>query len=175
MQWFPFFWSFGQLGLPDSIFYFFEKLPINTRKGFARLIAKTLSRLSFVGVLVMFGIGWFTAMQEGFESIRSLIWLVMALLIFELPTIPLPNVLIFTKHQGVKGFSGIETTCGSSAFSLSLRSSLFTTFLIPMYMSVPCPCGSVSSLVMKFCDHSYRLLTRTRRVSGCGLFVFAIG
>ncbi len=120
--------SFGQLGLPDSIFYFFEKLPSNTRKGFARLIAKTLSKLSFAGVLVMLGIGWFTATQEGFESIRSLIWLVMALLVFELPTIPLPNILI-----------ALDKAKSAAWLNLFIGLSQFLAMTLPLLLPDPIP------------------------------------
>lgn len=86
--------TFGQLGLPDSIFYFFEKLPPASRKSIALLIGRSLLWLSLIGATIMLGIAWMGATKEGFGEVRLLIWALMALLLFELPTLPLPNILI---------------------------------------------------------------------------------
>ncbi|MBI5916437.1 MAG: oligosaccharide flippase family protein [Bacteroidetes bacterium] len=86
--------TFGQLGLPDSVFFFFEKLPPAARKSFTLLLSKTLLRLAFAAAAIMLAIGWLGSSQEGFGEVRTLIWAVMAMLLFELPTMPLPNVLI---------------------------------------------------------------------------------
>ncbi|MEY3052103.1 MAG: hypothetical protein RLY31_1888 [Bacteroidota bacterium] len=86
--------SFGQLGLPDSVFYFFEKLAPEYRRSFVQLIGRTLAWLGVAGAVVMLGIAWVGATREGFGDLRRLIWALMVLLLFELPTLPLPNVLI---------------------------------------------------------------------------------
>ncbi len=86
--------TFGQLGLPDSVFYFFEKLPANSKKSFSLLLSKTLLKMAFVAAAIMLAIGWVGSSKAGFEEVRTLIWAIMAMLIFELPTMPLPNILI---------------------------------------------------------------------------------
>ncbi len=86
--------AFGQLGLPDSIFYFFEKLPAEYRRSFVLLVGRALFWLGLAGALVMLGIAWAGATRAGFGDLRRLIWALMGLLLFELPTLPLPNVLI---------------------------------------------------------------------------------
>jgi O-antigen/teichoic acid export membrane protein len=86
--------TFGQLGLPDSVFYFFEKLPKENRKSITLLIGKLLLYFALTGTAVLFLIGWLGASKEGFHEARMLLWVFMLLLIFELPTILLPNVLI---------------------------------------------------------------------------------
>ena len=103
--------AFAQLGLPDSIFYFFEKMPPASRKGIVLLISRTLLAISLVGALVMLGIAWVAATREGFGELRLLIWAMMGLLIFELPTLTLPNILIATDRAraaaGLNIFTGL--------------------------------------------------------------------
>lgn len=86
--------TFGQLGLPDSVFFFFEKLPKAARKSFTLLLSRTLLQMAFLAAAIMLVIGWVGSSKEGFGEVRTLIWAVMAMLVFELPTLPLPNVLI---------------------------------------------------------------------------------
>lgn len=115
--------TFGQLGLPDSVFYFFEKYGPAKRKSLALLLVKMLFKLALVGMAVMLAIGWLGAMKEGFGQLRQLIWLFMAALLFELITTPLPNVLIAVGRA--KAAAGLNIFIGVAQF-LALVLPLFT-------------------------------------------------
>ncbi len=86
--------AFGQLGLPDSVFFFFEKMPAQNRKAFTLMLAKMLALLAIAAGVIMLAVGWFGAEKEGYAELRTLIWVMMAMLLLELPTTPVPNVLI---------------------------------------------------------------------------------
>jgi O-antigen/teichoic acid export membrane protein len=107
--------TFGQLGLPDSVFYFFEKYGEARRKALCQLLAKLLFRLALAGAVVMLAIGWLGAMQEGFGQVRQLVWLFMAALLFELVATPLPNVLIAVGRS--KAAAGLNVFVGISQFA----------------------------------------------------------
>jgi O-antigen/teichoic acid export membrane protein len=106
---------FSQLGLPDSVFYFFEKLPPASRKSIALHIGRALLWLSLAGALVMLGIAWLGATREGYSEVRLLIWALMALLLFELPTLPLPNILIALNRA--KQAAGLNIFIGLAQFA----------------------------------------------------------
>ncbi|MCC6724784.1 MAG: oligosaccharide flippase family protein [Saprospiraceae bacterium] len=86
--------AFGQLGLPDSVFFFFEKMPAPNRKAFTLMLAKLLGILALAAGAIMLIIGWLAAEKDGYAELRTLIWAMMAMLLLELPTTPMPNVLI---------------------------------------------------------------------------------
>ncbi len=85
---------FGQFGLPDSIFYFFEKYPPEKRKSVARYISNILMWSAIGSAVILLGVGWLGTADPGYERARPLLWLFMALVVLELPTIPVPNILI---------------------------------------------------------------------------------
>mgnify|MGYP001338957054 CR=1 FL=1 len=107
--------TFGQLGLPDSVFYFFEKLPPSSRRGIALLIGRSLLWLSLAGAAVMLAIAWVGATREGFGEVRLLVWALMGLLIFELPTLPMPNILIALDRA--KTAAGLNIFIGFAQFA----------------------------------------------------------
>jgi len=107
--------AFGQLGLPDSVFFFFEKMPASKHKAFLLLLAKMLLGLAFVAALIMLAVSWVGATREGFGEIRSLVWVMMAMLLFELPTTPLPNALIALDRTKAAAWFNIFTGFGQFA------------------------------------------------------------
>lgn len=84
--------TLAQLGLPESIFYFFEQVKPESRRNFALLTARTLFRLALAAsiVLVVFN---FVAPLWGFQT-HGLVLPLILLVLFELPMLPMPNVLI---------------------------------------------------------------------------------
>ena len=118
--------TFGQLGLPDSIFYFFEKLPPTSRKGVTLLIGRSLLWLSLAGAAVMLIIAWVGATREGFGEVRLLIWVLMGLLIFELPTLPMPNILI-----------ALDRSKGAAWLNLFIGTTQFVAMTIPLLLPNP--------------------------------------
>lgn len=85
---------FGQLGLPDSIFYFFEKYPSEQRRSIVRFVSKILMWTALFSAALFLGIGLFGTADAAYAGARPLLWMFMALLVLELPTLPVPNVLI---------------------------------------------------------------------------------
>lgn len=118
--------TFGQLGLPDSVFYFFEKLPAHFRKSVALLIGKSLLWLALAGALVMLGIAWAGATREGFGDVRTLIWALMALLLFELPSLPMPNIFI-----------ALDRAKEAAWLNLFIGLAQFTAMTIPLFLPNP--------------------------------------
>lgn len=118
--------TFGQLGLPDSVFYFFEKLAPNLRKGVALLIGRSLLWLSIAGALVMLAIAWVGATREGFGDVRLLVWALMGLLIFELPTLPMPNILI-----------ALDRAKGAARLNLFIGLTQFAAMTLPLLLPNP--------------------------------------
>lgn len=84
--------TLSQLGLSDSIFYFFERVPQESRKSLALLTSKLLFGIGLccIPILVILTI---LAPRWGFE-VGGLFIPMMLLAVMELPTAPLPNVLI---------------------------------------------------------------------------------
>ncbi len=82
----------AHLGLPESIFYFFEKVAPDARKNFALLTGRTLFRLSLGASLFLLAFN-FIAPYWGFET-RGLVLPLILLVLLELPTLPMPNILI---------------------------------------------------------------------------------
>lgn len=115
--------TFAQLGLPDSVFYFFEKFGINKRKALALLLGKMLLKLALAGAAIMLVIAWLGAMKEGYGQIRQLVWFFMLALVFDLVTAPLPNALISIGRA--KTAAGLNAFIGISQF-LALVLPLFT-------------------------------------------------
>lgn len=118
--------TFGQLGLPDSVFYFFEKLPSQYRKSVALLIGKLLGWLALAGALVMLGIALAGATREGFGEVRTLIWALMALLLFELPSLPMPNIFI-----------ALGKAKEAAWLNLFIGLAQFTAMVVPLFLPNP--------------------------------------
>jgi O-antigen/teichoic acid export membrane protein len=115
--------AFGQLGLPDSVFYFFEKLPANFRKSLSLLIARMLLWLGLAGVAVLLVLAWYGSTKEGFGAVSGLVWVFVLLLLLELPTMPLPNMLIALDRA--KSAAWLNIYIGVSQF-LAMTLPLFT-------------------------------------------------
>lgn len=84
----------GQLGLPDSIFYFFEKYPPQQRRSLARYVSRILTYTAAGSALILFVIGWWGTADAAYADLRPVLWMVVLLVVLELPTVPVPNVLI---------------------------------------------------------------------------------
>lgn len=128
--------TFGQLGLPDSIFYFFEKYPAEKRKSVAILIGKTLFGLSILGAVLLMVIAYIGAAKEGFEQVATLGWIMAALLILELPTVPIPNLLI-----------SLDRTKGAAWFNLFVGLTQFFAIVIPLFLPNPVSGVAVGLLI----------------------------
>lgn len=118
--------AFGQLGLPDSVFFFFEKMQSNNRKSFTLLLFKTLFYLAFGAAVIMLTIGYLGATREGFEAVRTLVWVMAAMLLLELPTLPIPNILIAT-----------DRTKWAAWFNIFTGSAQFLAMTIPLLLPDP--------------------------------------
>jgi len=138
---------FGQLGLPDSVFYFFEKLPSGKRKSIAQLISKTLGWLAVAGSLILLVVGWATTLKDGYTDVHPLIWMFMVLLVLELPTIPLPNVLI-----------ALDKTKSAAWFNILIGLAQFLAMTLPLLTADPLPnivLGLVLYGVLRLCASAF--------------------
>jgi len=97
--------TLGQLGLPDSVFYFFEKVGAASRKAFALLTARLLFLVSLGGAAILFIIE-LVAPATG-RNLDGLLLPFMLLVLLELPTIPMANVLIAVNRTTAAGFFNI--------------------------------------------------------------------
>lgn len=118
--------SFGQLGLPDSVFFFFEKMPADKRKSFSLLLSKTLFLLAFGAAAIMVTVGWLGSTREGFGEVRTLIWAMVAMLLLELPTMHLPNVLI-----------ALDRAKAAAWFNVFTGTAQFMAMTIPLLLPDP--------------------------------------
>ncbi len=118
--------AFGQLGLPDSVFFFFEKLPPANRKAFTLLLSKMLFLLAFSAAVTMLAVGWLGASREGFGEVRTLVWVMMAMLLLELPTMHLPNALI-----------ALDRTKTAAWFNIFTGIAQFMAMTIPLLLPNP--------------------------------------
>ena len=84
--------TLAQLGLPDSIFYFFERVPAAARRRLALVTGRTLFLFGATGSVVFVALT-FLAPKWGFH-VGWLFLPFMLLALLELPTLPVPNVLI---------------------------------------------------------------------------------
>ncbi len=91
----------SELGLSDSIFYFFGKYS-NARRGYALKVARTLFLLAIAGGGLLLFIGAVTG-ANGYSTLDLFVPLTILALI-ELPTLPIQNALIAidrTKHAAL--------------------------------------------------------------------------
>lgn len=131
--------AFGQLGLPDSVFFFFEKLAANQHKPFMLLLSKMLVGLACLASLVILAVGLIGATREGFGEIRSLIWVMMAMLLLELPTTPLPNALI-----------ALDRTKAAAWFNIFTGLAQFAAMTLPLLSQNPVRAISFGLLAYSF-------------------------
>ena len=117
---------FGQFGLPDSIFYFFEKYPPEKRKSIARYISKILMWSALGSAILLLAIGWFGTADQGYENARPLLWLFMGLIVLELPTVPVPNILI-----------ALDKAKAAAWFNIFVGLTQFLAMTLPLLMPDP--------------------------------------
>ena len=110
--------TLGQLGLPDSIFYFFEKVGGKSRKAFAMLTAKLLFLISIAGSIILLVIEFVAPL--GGRELNGLLFPFMLLLMLELPTIPMPNILI-----------AIDRTNEAGLFNIFVGVTQFLALVVP--------------------------------------------
>lgn len=122
---------FGQLGLPDSVFYFFEKYPPEKRKSIARYISGILMWSAIGSAFVLLAIGWFGTADPSYDKARPLLWLFMGLIVLELPTVPVPNVLI-----------ALDKAKSAAWFNLFVGLSQFLAMTLPLL--TPAPLGWIA-------------------------------
>ncbi len=83
--------SLTSLGLPDSIYYFFEKYP-NARRSFYRLLAKLLLAVAALGAFVLVGVAY-AADTRGYDVVGMFLPLTL-LLLLDVPAAPVNHALI---------------------------------------------------------------------------------
>ncbi len=127
---------FGQFGLPDSIFYFFEKYPPEKRKSIARYISKILMWSALGSAFILLVIGWYGTFDPEYESARPLLWMFMGLIVLELPTIPVPNILI-----------ALDKAKAAAWFNLFIGITQFMAMILPLLMPEPLRWIAVGLLV----------------------------
>lgn len=84
--------TLAQLGLPESVFYFFERVAQESRKSLALLTSKTLFLAGIAASLLLVALDYLAPMW-GFE-VQGMVFPLIFLVLLELPVTPLPNVLI---------------------------------------------------------------------------------
>lgn len=118
-----------QLGLPDSIFYFFGKIERESQKALVLQTTKALFVISLFGAFIILIIQ-FSASLWGTE-LKGLLWPFMLLVVLELPTMPMPNILIAigrTKDAGLLNiFIGLTQFC---ALILPLSAGYSIAFVV---------------------------------------------
>ena len=84
--------TLAQLGLPESIFYFFERVSSNAKKSFVLLTSKVLFFIGIGASLILVAFNYLAPLL-GFE-VQGLFLPLIFLLLLELPVTPLTNALI---------------------------------------------------------------------------------
>lgn len=118
--------TLAQLGLPESVFYFFERLPALSRKTFSLLMARLLVFMGLAGSVFLFVIIFF-APRWGFEVGWALIPLII-LTVLDLPCSLTPNLLVaIDRTRQAAWFNLINSlllfsaTVGPAVFGFSLQ------------------------------------------------------
>jgi O-antigen/teichoic acid export membrane protein len=105
--------TLSQLGLSDSVFYFFERIAQEGRKSFALLTGKTLFLIGLGGSAIFIALT-FIAPRWGFQ-VEDLFFPLIGLALLELPTLPLPNILIAINR--VKKAAALSIFCSFLQFT----------------------------------------------------------
>ncbi len=129
--------NIGTLGFPESIFYYFEKLAKNYRKAFAvqtTAILFVTASIAAIGILTfkLFAPGLLTEFKpESIETIERLLPYVAIIVVMEIPTWPVNNILLALGRQKEAGWYQIITSILSfSAVVLPLWLGYSLTFAI---------------------------------------------
>jgi len=113
--------TLAQLGLPESIFFFFERVQPAARKSFALLTARSLL-LTSVGASVILLAMNFLAPIWGYD-VNGLFFPLILLAFLELPTLPLPNILIAI--QRTKSAAWVNILFGLAQFAAVVLPAIF--------------------------------------------------
>lgn len=130
--------TLAQLGLPESIFYFFERVPKESRKSLALLTGKTLFIIG-IGASVILIVLTFLAPLWGF-NVKGLFLPLILLALLELPTIPMPNILI-----------ALDQVKEAAYLNIIASLSQFTALIVPALLGQPLS-------VIVFCLLGYGLI-----------------
>jgi O-antigen/teichoic acid export membrane protein len=95
----------AQIGLPESVYFFFEKLPRAARGRFVLLVARLLFLLGLAAAAVLLGIAA-VADARG-HNVLSLFIPLTLLPLLELPTMPVTHVLIATDRARMAAWMNI--------------------------------------------------------------------
>lgn len=113
--------TLAQLGLPESIFYFFERVQPAARKSLALLTARSLLLTSIGASVILLAMN-FLAPLWGYE-VNGLFFPLILLAFLELPTLPLPNILIAI--QRAKSAAWINILFGMAQFAAVVLPAIF--------------------------------------------------
>lgn len=116
--------TISQIGLPESIFYFFERVPKAARKSLVLLTARSLLLIGIVSSLILVVLT-FLAPRWGFQ-VDNLLLLLIWLAMLELPTIPMANILI-----------AIDRAKQAAWFNIICSLTQFTALIIPAALGYP--------------------------------------
>ncbi len=105
--------TLAQLGLPESIFFFFERVQPTARKSLALLTARSLLLTSFGASIILLAMN-FLAPMWGYD-VNGLFFPLILLAFLELPTLPLPNILIAI--QRTKSAAWVNILFGLAQFA----------------------------------------------------------
>ncbi|HEX9652791.1 MAG TPA: oligosaccharide flippase family protein [bacterium] len=116
--------TLAQLGLPESIFYFFERVPVTARKSLALLTGKALL-LTGLGASVILIAMNFLAPVWGF-AVNGLFFPFILMAFLELPTLVLPNLLL-----------AIHRAKDAAWFNVIVGILQFTAMVVPALLGHP--------------------------------------
>lgn len=116
--------TLAQIGLPESIYYFFERVAVTAKKNFALLTSKTLFFIG-IGASSILIILNYLAPKFGFD-VQGLFFPLILLLLLDLPVTPLPNVLI-----------AIDRTKAAAWFNIVSGLLQFTALVLPVFLGYP--------------------------------------
>ncbi len=114
----------GQLGLPESVFYFFEKVSSDSRKAVALQTGKTLFLISIFCALALVGFRY--AAQLWGRDLQGLLWPFVLLVVLELPTLPMPNILI-----------ALDKTKAAGLLNITVGVSQLLALVLPVLLGYP--------------------------------------
>lgn len=114
----------AQLGLPESVFYFFERIPDQARKSFALLTARVLLFIGMGASLILVALN-FLAPLWGF-AVNGMFFPLILTALLELPTLPLPNILI-----------AIDKTRQAAWLNICTSVLQFSALVVPALLQLP--------------------------------------
>ncbi len=144
--------TLASLGLPDSVYYFFEKYP-NARRSVYRLLAKLLLAVAAVGAVVLVSLAY-AAEARGYDVTGMLLPLTL-LLLLDLPAAPVNHALIATGHAKL-----------AAVLNVLFSSLLFFALILPPLFGLAKEFISYSFLGYGLIRLSLSLIVFSRHVGG---------